>query len=166
MGGLLVLSGLWGSRVAGFNGLNGLVLGDFQMDPVIVTTSLPHFSPEEYCVKPLDRSDRWTVQTVGPLYIYIFFKKRKIYTGEEYRSNRYGGWVDYLVYLVWGFNGLNGLVFCGFQMDPVIVSTSLPHFPQRKAQKIKPFRPFRPLDRWTVVILFFHFKRKRIYVVK
>ena len=27
-----------------------------------------------------------------------------------------GGWVDYLIYLVEGFNSLNSLVFCGFQM--------------------------------------------------
>ena len=45
MGGLLDLSGLWGSRVVGFNRLNGSVFCGFQMGAVIVSTSLPSFFP-------------------------------------------------------------------------------------------------------------------------
>ena len=41
MGGLLDLSGLWGSRVVGFNKFEKFVFCGFQMGAVIVSTSLP-----------------------------------------------------------------------------------------------------------------------------
>ena len=79
MGGLLDLSGLWGSRVVGFNKFEKFVFCGFQMGAVIVSTSTPQKSLREILCQTVyfsyfsyfsDFSDRCYI-------IFHFFKEKK-----------------------------------------------------------------------------------------
>ena len=68
--------------------------------------------------------------------------------------------MDYLIYLVCGVQGSNGLVFCGFQMDPrdCLDLPSLQNPSEEYCDKLLTFQTFQTFQ---TVVLFFFFKKKK-----
>ena len=75
MGGLLDLSGLWGSRVVGFNKFEKFVFCGFQMGAVIVSTSTPQKSLREILCQTVYFS---YFSYFSDCCTFLFFLKEKI----------------------------------------------------------------------------------------